>query len=327
MAYDNEQNEYPLPVGDNENRKSESLLPRYFRTEANKKFLQATLDQLIQPGVAEKLNGYFGRKVSKAFSNDDNYVGDISSNRENYQFEPASIVRDDLDNVTFYKDYNDYLNQIKSFGGNVENQDILNRQEFYSWNAHIDFDKFTNFREYYWLPYGPQTVRIAGQSKAVESTIAVELFNNADNYAYRFSSDDLVQNPTLILYKGQTYTFEINTPGNPFTIKTKRTLEEEFNYDDGVSAQSIEKGTITFRIGNNAPENLYYVAENDINNSGLIQIKDVFENTEIDVEKEIIGKKKYKTEAGIQLSNGMKVSFAGTVTPENMQKVIIISKE
>ena len=317
MAYDNDQNEYPLPAdGNEERRKSESLLPRYFRTEANKKFLQATLDQLIQPGVAEKLNGYFGRRISKAYKADNNYIGDVSTSRENYQFEPASIIKDNLGNVTFYKDYNDYINQIKSFGGNVENQDILNRQEYYAWNANIDWDKFSNFREYYWLPYGPQTIRIAGQSKNVESTITVSLFNNLDNVTYQFSSDDLVQNPTLVLYKGQTYTFEINTPGNPLTIKTKRTLESEFNYDDGVSAQSVESGSITFRVGNNAPEALYYVADNDINNSGLIQIKDVFENTEIDVEKEVIGKKKYKTEAGIELSNGMKISFAGEVTPE-----------
>ena len=40
MSYDNDQNEYPLPAEGNNNRKSESLLPRFFRTETNKKFLQ-----------------------------------------------------------------------------------------------------------------------------------------------------------------------------------------------------------------------------------------------------------------------------------------------
>ena len=133
MAYNNDQNEFPLPVdGNDENRKSESFLPRYFRTDPNKKFLQSTLDQLIQPGVAQKLNGYVGRKTSKAYNSDNNYVGDVSVNRENYQFEPATVIKDDLNNVTFFKDYNDYINQINSFGGNIENHDVLNRQEFYS---------------------------------------------------------------------------------------------------------------------------------------------------------------------------------------------------
>ena len=316
MAYENDQNEYPLPADGKSERRSESLLPRYFRTEANKKFLQSTLDQLTQPGVAEKLNGYFGREISKAFNPNDNYVGDVTESRKNYQFEPAVIVKDDLDNVVFYKDYNDYLNQLKIFGGNIENQDVLNSQEYYAWNPNIDFDKFTNFREYYWLPYGPLTIRIAGQSRGIESTIVVTLADNLDNTAFVFSSDELVQNPTLILYRGQTYTFEIDTLGTPISIRTARTLEESFNYDDGVSAQGVEQGTITFTVGANAPEALYYVATNDINNSGLIQIKDILENTEIDVEREILGKKKYKTEAGIELSNGMKISFAGTVTPE-----------
>jgi hypothetical protein len=317
MAYENNQSDFPLPAGGNEgSRKSENLLPKYFRTDANSKFLQATLDQLVQPGVAEKLNGYYGRQISKAYNADDNYVGDISTQRENYQFEPVTLIKDELDNVTFYKDYNDYLNQIKSFGGNTENQEVLNSQEYYAWQPHVDWDKFSNFREYYWLPYGPQTVRIAGQERGVESTVEVSLFNNVDNVAYKFSSDELVNNPTLILYKGQTYTFDIDAIGTPITFKTKRTLESSFNYNDGVSAQGVEKGTVTFQVDVNAPEVLYYVAENDINNSGLIQIKDIDENTDIDVEKEILGKKKYKSSNGIQLSTGMKVSFAGFVTPE-----------
>ena len=90
MAYNNDQSDQPLPGG-NENRKRESAshLPRYYRTPANKKFLASTMDQLIQPGVVEKLNGYVGRKTAKAFSSKDNYVPEVSSDRENYQLEPA----------------------------------------------------------------------------------------------------------------------------------------------------------------------------------------------------------------------------------------------
>ena len=106
MSYDNDQSESPLPGGnDSIRRKSEDHLPRYFRTPHNKKFLSSTLDQLIQPGVAEKLNGYLGRKVSKAFTAKDDYIGAVTTDRENYQFEPASVIKDDLGNVTYYKDY------------------------------------------------------------------------------------------------------------------------------------------------------------------------------------------------------------------------------
>ena len=38
MAYNDEQNEYPLPAGDSKNPSSANFLPRYFRTEATKSF-------------------------------------------------------------------------------------------------------------------------------------------------------------------------------------------------------------------------------------------------------------------------------------------------
>ena len=38
MAYNDDQNEYPVPGSSSAKRTSASLLPRYFRTNANKKF-------------------------------------------------------------------------------------------------------------------------------------------------------------------------------------------------------------------------------------------------------------------------------------------------
>jgi hypothetical protein len=224
MAYDNDQQEFPLPNNGENNKKSVALLPKYFRTQTNQKFLESTLDQMVQPGVAEKLNGFVGRKESKAFVADDSYISEISDNRENYQLEPSLVIKNELGNYTFRKDYIDYINQIANFGGNSQRQDSLNAQEYYAWNPNIDLDKITNFREYYWLPNGPQIVSIAGQSRGVQSTYTVDLFNNADNLAYIFSPDGQTQLPSITLYRGQTYTFEINSEGFPFTIKTKKTL-------------------------------------------------------------------------------------------------------
>ena len=211
MAYDNDQKEFPLPNNGKGNQKSVALLPKYFRTQTNQKFLESTLDQMVQPGVAEKLNGFIGRKESKAYVADDSYINEISNDRKNYQLEPSLVIKNDLGNYTFRKDYIDYINQIANFGGNSQNQDSLNAQEYYAWNPNIDLDKVVNFREYYWLPNGPQIISIAGQSRGVESTYTVELFNNADNLAYIFSPDGQTQLPSLTLYRGQTYTFEINS--------------------------------------------------------------------------------------------------------------------
>ena len=147
MAYNNDQNESALPTPEGNNKRTAAdFLPKFFRTEANKKFLQGTIDQLIQPGVAEKINGYYGRKIAKAFTPSDNYISDVSGARSNYQLEPATVIKDNYDNVTFYKDYNDYMGQLGVFGANTDNHSRLNSQETYAWNPNIDWDKFVNFR-------------------------------------------------------------------------------------------------------------------------------------------------------------------------------------
>ena len=319
MPFTDDQHEYPLPGSGKKPPKRESaeLLPRYFRTQHNKKFLNATLDQLNQPGVAEKLSGYFGRRTAKAYEAGDTYIAENNSDRENYQLEPAAVIKDDLNNVTFYKDYLDYINQTRAFGGTVDNHDKLNSQEYYAWNPNIDWDKFTNFREYYWLPGGPIGIGIVGQADNIISTYKVTKKDNLDNNGYVFTPDGLTQNPTLKLYRGQTYIFEIDALGMPLTFRTARSLDPSLLYSKGLddSTQTVDVGTITWTIDNSAPDTLYYVNGNDINASGLIQIADAIENSSIDVENEIVGKKTYTMTNGYSLSNGMKVYFQGNVTP------------
>ena len=313
MAFDNNQKS---GTGDNNaKRKTEEHLPRYFRTTPNSKFLASTLDQLVQPGTVEKLNGYFGRETATSFNKDDNYIGDVSENRANYQFEPAVVIKDNLDTVTFYKDYNDYMNQLTGFNPLIKDHSITNKQEYYSWNPHIDWDKFINFREYYWLPSGPQTVGIVGQTTDVVSTYTISTADNDDNFGYVFSPDGLTQNPTIKLFRGITYKLAIDTPGLPFTIRSKRDLDDTFLLSTGVDNQGTEDGTITFTPGPETPDILYYVADNDINAAGLIKVANIEESSAIDIDAEILGKKTYTTGSGFSLTNGMKVNFLGEVTP------------
>jgi len=317
MAYDKNQKEYPLPAGsDPKKRQTAAFLPKYFRTPVNEKFLHSTVDQLLSPGSVQKLSAYYGRKSSKAYTTSDVYVPEVSSDRENYKLESGTVIKDDLDNTIFYKDYIDYINQIKALGGNVDNHSILNKQEFYAWAPHIHWDKFYNFREYYWMTYGPLTVSVTGQQENVQSTYTVEIKNNVDSYAYLFTPDGLTQNPSLKLYRGQTYNFDISTQGLPFTIKTVRSLSSDYLYNDGVSAQNVESGTVTFTVPINAPDLLYYGSANDINVFGEFKIYNISENTSINVDADFIGKKTYIFEDGTKLSNGMKVNFRGNVTPD-----------
>jgi len=330
MAYNDQQQEFP--VGDN-SKKSSKFLPRYFRTDTNEKLTSSTIDQLFSTGAVEKISAFVGRRNAKANINNSTYLTEINDLRQNYQLDPSVNIKDELDNVTFHKDYIDYIGQLNSFYSNTKNQSKLNEQELYSWNPNINFDMFTNFREYYWLPNGPQTVTITGNQRNVTSTYKVTVVDDTDNFAFLFTPDKLTRNPLLNLYRGQTYRFEINTPGHPFAFAISREFLPGLTYEDSVRNEStlyndgitvtgadadgyVEKGVIEFTVPDNAPDNLFYISKEDINTSGLIDIGNIEENTDLDVEKELIGKTTYTTGNGWSLSNGMKVTFAGNIVPE-----------
>ena len=81
MAYENDQSDFPLPAGNDNNAKSVNFLPKYFRTETNKKFTSSTIDQMITPGVVEKINSFVGRRYVKSAKSDDIYLPDVTTVR------------------------------------------------------------------------------------------------------------------------------------------------------------------------------------------------------------------------------------------------------
>ena len=295
---------------------SVNLIPNFFKTDANKRFLQATVDQLVAPGTVKKVNGFVGRSYSKSTSGTDLFVEAPNAIRQNYQLEPALTVQDTLGNNTFFKDYIDYINQLSVFGADVSNHARLNKQEFYSWNPHIDWDKFVNFQNYYWLSYGPDTIKIFGQQLTAQSTYKINLEYQGQNNQYVFTPDGLTPNPAIKLYRGQTYKFIVSSPSNPVSIKTARSLGISDRYIiPGIDAYGVETGVITITVPINSPNVLYYQSETDINLGGVFEIYNVDENSIIDVKAEILGKVNYKLSDGTKLSNGMKVSFGGQVSP------------
>ena len=316
-------NEYPLPISSQDNdRKSFNLLPRFYRTDTNKKFLSSTVDQLIQPGTVKKVSSFVGRQDAKSVKNTDVFIESPEKNRQDYQLEPAAVIEDRFGNVDFFKDYIDYINHINLLDGDTTNHQRLSEQEFYSWNPHIDWDKFANFQQYYWLPYGPDPIPIIGQQLEIDSTFTVVLEDQGDVFAYLFTPDGLTRNPRLVLYRGQTYRFTIQSTDHPFSIKTSRVkgFDNRYTNDtDIVSQNSVENGTVIFNIPFNAPDVLYYVSEQDPNVGGQFIIKDIEENTFLNVQKELLGKKTYTLPSGMSLSNGMKLEFTGKTEPEIYQ--------
>jgi len=316
----NDQNEFPLPVTITQENKRETSnhLPKFFRTAKNSTFLKGTLDSLTQPGKLIHIDGYVGRKDIPNYAIDDNYIPAHSMDRVYYQLEPA-ILNEDIVNgdVKWYADYIDYMNSLKFYGAPVNNHDRLNKQEAYAWNPHIDWDKISNFREYYWLPNGPDPITIYGHIETTTSTYTVTSQNELDNVAYIFSPDGLTANPRLTLYRGVTYQFNINTPGKPFCIKTLPVTGDGYFYSVGINNQSVENGILEFQVPYNAPDLLYYLDNKDLNTSGMIDIKDIKDSAILDIESEILGKKNFTSSTGIEFINGLKISFVGQVSPSS----------
>ena len=79
-------------------------------------------------------------------------------------------------------------------------------------------------------------------------------------------------NATIYLQRGQFYTFDIESDGNPFYIKTANSAGTSDLFSAGVTNNGVTEGNLTFQVPYDAPETLYYVSSNVPTLSGMIKI-------------------------------------------------------
>jgi hypothetical protein len=78
--------------------------------------------------------------------------------------------------------------------------------------------------------------------------------------------------PALSLVRGKTYTFNIDAPDHPFFIKTQPGSGNGNTWDEGVTNNGTEGGTLTFTVPADAPATLYYQCGVHSAMTGLIQV-------------------------------------------------------
>ena len=294
--------------------RSVDFLPEIFQTSTNRQVLAATLDQLVQEPQLKRIQGFVGRRVGPGVVPGDQYVKEPTATRTDYQLEPGVVQIDPTDShrvvdVITYPGITDALNLQ---GAITQNADQLYTSEYYSWDPFVDFDKFVNYAQYYWLPAGPNGVDVftgavpltdnftvtrangaytfSGQSGSNPNLTLVRggsytfqiAQNDASSVNYRVSNQgtsawiiDYENNPTLTLVRGNTYTFTM-VPTAPigFYIKTQQTLGINNLYTDGVTNNGSATGTITFTVPQNAPNTLYYNSSTQMNMKGQFNIVD-----------------------------------------------------
>lgn len=78
----------------------------------------------------------------------------------------------------------------------------------------------------------------------------------------------------VTLYRGYTYTFNMNASGHPFWIKTAQVTGTGSAYNTGVTNNGTAVGTITFTVPLDAPSTLYYVCQFHSGMAGTFSIQD-----------------------------------------------------
>jgi len=95
------------------------------------------------------------------------------------------------------------------------------------------------------------------------------IINSVANQAYAV---DGINNQTIYLVRGRTYTFSIAATGHPFWIKTTGTTGVGNAYNTGVVNNGLESGTITWSVDQTTPDTLYYNCQFHNNMRGVINI-------------------------------------------------------
>ena len=255
-------------------RKSSKFLPQVFQTSSNNRFLNATLDQLIQEPALKKVYGYIGQQdQSSVFNKNDYYINENDAYAQFYQLEPGVVIKKRAINSNTYKvdnvyNYPDLLNQVVSDGGINSDHQRMFTNRYYNYNGFVDLDKLTNYRQYYWVPNGPLSVDVTAGGTAIQNDYYVTRVSYTANNqteqqsaaigrsGYTIDGYSNAVSPTLTLVRGGHYNFHVGQLGFPFWIQTEIGTSGTSSIQNNISTRDVlgvvnngnDYGTVTFNV-------------------------------------------------------------------------------
>ena len=233
------------------------FLPEIFQTETNSQFLGATLDQLVNPPVTKRIEGYVGTKFGYGINANDYYVTEPTKIRTDYQLDPGVVfTKPNESTATDFITYPGILDALKLQGGLTNNNNRLFNSQFYSWDSFTNLDKIINFNQYYWLPTGLPAVTVSAATVFTTNEFIVTDLPNAYSIRALGSSSGSL-NPTITLIRGGTYTFVVNQstnfwiqgePGVTGYSATQPNQSTRLGVENGVTNNGATQGAVTFRV-------------------------------------------------------------------------------
>jgi len=227
--------------------RSVDFLPEIFQTTTNKQFLAATLDQLIQEPNYAKIQGFVGRRVGPGVNPDDEYIKESTDVRTNYQLEPGVILKEE--NSSDIKDaitYPGITDALEMQGAITNDAGRLYTSEYYTWDPFVDFDKFVNYGQYYWLPGGPDAVNVFAGEVPLIQTFDV----TRENGVYNFTGE-AGDNPTITMLRGGNYTFNVaqnNKETVNFRVTNNSTSSFVIDYEPNPTLELVRGNTYVFTL-------------------------------------------------------------------------------
>lgn len=248
-----------------------NFLPEIFQTKTNAEFLAATLDQLVNPPVVQKIQGYIGSKIGYGVNANDYYVTEPNKTRTDYQLEPGVVfTKPDQSVAQDFISYPGILDALELQGGVVDNNSRLFESQIYSWDSFTNLDKIVNFSQYYWIPEGPPAVTIA--AALVYSTNEYTVTDLNDGYEITdLETTDYDINPTITLLRGGVYEFNVDQDtqfwiqGEPGVSGFSPT-QTNLNVRDvlGVTNNGATQGTVSFTVPSKDAQNQYIFPGNNL---------------------------------------------------------------
>jgi hypothetical protein len=254
--------------------RSEQFLPEILQTPANKQLLRSTLDQLTQNPKLKPTEGYIGRKIGPGVTASDSYVLEPTQIRTDYQLEPGVVqTKDKSSELVNTITYPGMIDSLNLQGANTTRNDRLFDSEYYSFDPFVDFDKYVNFGQYYWVPAGPDSVSVFANAIPIRATYDVKYVNTG----FTFSTLQGTL-PTISLARQGEYKFDVTDLGRNFWIQsqpgTSGVLRQQPNQSSrdvlGVVNNGDDVGTITFSVPSKTAQNFFFTLA-DIGSTDLLE--------------------------------------------------------
>lgn len=246
----------------NVTRPNVNLLPSIFRTDTNKNFINATIDQMTQPNTPVKLYGFIGER-GDIYNITDQYLTSTTALRSNYQLVPGTVLRNHTYEPQRAITFDDLLNQLQFYGVNASNQNKLFEQNFYCWAPPVDYDKLVNYGEYYWVSEGPELITITelvdiNTQVLGKTNVTIGNVEFTNGLKIRFTNDGVIPSS----YKNNIYLVEGVGQSIRLVLFTELVTPESYNQTNTGLYDSNPYDTTAYDVDLNKPTVLDYITIN-----------------------------------------------------------------